>query len=164
MWFNDFKQCISGHFHHLLSITPCCLAPNVTSASSTSKSNPPRLAPNLLRGKHVEKLKKQEKKNHNAEAQRLRFWARVWINSRSLWRHGSNFDITDHWNPLDVRCLQEGGRLLPFSFSIPMWAMKALCRDTLKQAGVNVEPSNARAPLKSEGRRSPVACSTWPHL
>lgn len=71
MLINYFKLHILGHFHHLLSITQCCLAPNVTSASSTSKSNPPRLAPNLLRGKHVEKLKNQKKKNQNAETQRF---------------------------------------------------------------------------------------------
>lgn len=150
MLINDFKLCILGHFHHLLSITQCCLAPNVTSASSTSKSN-----------QACWKAKKPEKKKtQNAEAQRFLLWARVWINSRSLRRRGSNFDFTDQWNPLDVRCLQRTPRWR----EVTAWAMKALCQDTLKRAGVKVEPSNARAPLKPEGRRSPSACSTWPRL
>lgn len=95
MLFNDFKQRILGHFHHLLSITPCCFAPNVTSASSISESNSPRLAPNLLRGEHVEKLKKQKtSKNQNAEAQRFQSvdqqpiapetWEQLWHHSSAL--------------------------------------------------------------------------------
>lgn len=130
MLINDFTLRILGHFHHLLSITQCSER-NLCIFHFKEPTSPS--GPESPQRKTCWKVKKPEKKNQK-----------------------SNFDITDHWNPLDVRCLRgwveggEGGTAIQYS--------------TLKQAGVNVEPSKARVPLKPGGQRSPSACCPWPHL